>query len=244
MSSRTTSRRFDIGKQNQDMWKFTTDFTPLDTLDVSLEYAYKLDNYNDTILGFQAAEENEFILDGSYVWKGIKLFAFFDYDVSYTTQAERTGGGDPSLAPTTSAYNWSADLQNKNYAYGAGTTFPIIKNRLAFTVQYDFEKNNGTANFTSQEFTAAQTSLGINNGTIDIAPWDDYTRQNISARLTFDYDKHLGFVFGYLYSQFRLNDGQLNDYQYVTSAPMYLTGAYTDQSYKANIYYIRAIYRF
>ena len=70
--------RFDIGDQTQDMWKLTADLTPLDALDVSLEYAYKLDDYNDTVLGFKKVEENEFILDGSYVWKGIKFFAFFD----------------------------------------------------------------------------------------------------------------------------------------------------------------------
>ena len=66
-----------------------------------------------------------------------------------------------------------------------GTSIPIIKDKLAFNVQYDFEKNNGTANFTSQDFTAAQTALGINNGNIDIAPWDDYTRQNISAMVSY-----------------------------------------------------------
>ena len=236
--------RFDIGKLNQDMFKLTADITPTETLNVSLEYAYKLDDYNSTILGMQKAEENEFILDGSYVWKGIKFFAFFDYDVSYINQTQRTGATDPSLPPTTAAYNWDANQQNNNYAYGVGTTFPIIKDKLAFKVQYDFEKNNGTANFTSQAFTGAQTALGINNGTIDIAPWDDYTRQNISATVTYAFDKRLSFVFGYLYSQFRLNDGQLNGYQFVAPGPTYLTGAYTDQNYNANVYYIRAIYQF
>jgi len=135
-------------------------------------------------------------------------------------------------------------MPNNNYAYGVGATIPIIKNKLAFKVQYDFEKNNGTANFTSQAFTTAQLNAGINNGTIDIAPWDDYTRQNISATVTYAFDKRLSFVFGYLYSQFRLNDGQLNGYQFVAPGPTYLTGAYTDQNYNANVYYIRAIFQF
>jgi hypothetical protein len=236
--------RFDVGKLNQDMFKLTADITPTEALDVSFEYAYKLDDYNSTVLGMQKAEENEFIVDGSYVWKGMKFFAFFDYDVSYTNQTQRTGTTAPSLPPTTTNYNWNADLQNNNYAYGVGTSFPIIKDKLAFSLQYDFEKNNGTANFTSQSFTAAQTALGINNGTIDIGPWDDYTRQSISARLMYDYNKSFGLAFGYLYSQFRLNDGQLNGYQYVAPGPSYLSGAYTDGSYRANVYYVRAMYRF
>ena len=236
--------RFDVGKLNQDMVKVTADITPTETLNISFEYAYKLDDYNSTVLGLQKAEENEFIVDGSYVWKGMKFFAFFDYDVSSTNQTERVGSGDPSLPPTTSNYNWFANLQNNNYAYGAGTGIPLIKDKLVFNLQYDFEQNNGTANFTSQSFTAAQTGLGINNGTVDIGPWDDYTRQSISARLAYDIDKHLGVSVGYLYSQFRLNDGQLNGYQYVAPGPSYLSGAYTDQSYKANVYYVRAMYRF
>jgi hypothetical protein len=236
--------RFDIGKKNQDMWKLTADLTPIEALDVSREYAYKLDNYNGNIVGMQKEEENEFILDGNYVWRGMKFFAFFDYDVSTMEQYQRSGGGDPTLAPTVTAFNWSANQHNNNYAYGVGTSIPIIKNKLAFNVQYDFEKNNGTANFTSQDFTAAQTGLGINNGNIDIAPWDDYTRQNISAMVSYGFNKNITFVFGYLYSQFRLNDGQLNGYVYVPSSSVNLTGAYTDQNYNANVYYVKVYYRF
>jgi hypothetical protein len=236
--------RFDIGKLDQDMFKLTADISPTEALNVSLEYAYKLDDYSDTVLGLTKAQENEFIVDGNYVWKGMKFFAFFDYDVSLNEQTEREGGGNPSAAPTTSAFNWYCNQHNNNYAYGAGTSFPIIKDKLALIVQYDFELNNGTANFTSQSFTASNTALGINNGNINIPQWDDYTRQNISARLTYDYNKSLGFALGFLYSQFRLNDGQLNGYQYVAPGHSYLSGAYTDGSYKANVYYVRAIYRF
>ncbi len=236
--------RYDIGKLNQDMVKLTADITPIETLNISFEYAYKLNNYNSTILGMQKAEENEFIVDANYIWKGMKFFAFFDYDVSKMEQTQRTGTTDPSLPPTTTNFNWQANQHNNNYAYGVGTMIPLIKEKLTFHLQYDFELNNGTANFTSQSFTTAQTGLGINNSNINIGPWDDYTRQNISARLAYNYNKNFGLIFGFLYSQFRLNDGQYNGYRFVAPGPTYLTGAYTDGSYKANIYYLRAVYRF
>jgi len=236
--------RFDIGNKTQDMWKLTADLTPVEALDVTLEYAYKLDNYHDTVLGFTKAEENEFIVDGNYVWKGVRFFAFFDYDVTNTDQTERVGSGDPSSAPTTTNFNWSAYMRNNNYAYGVGTAIPLIKDKLAFKLQYDFEKNQGYADFTSQDFSAANTTAGINNGNIDIAPWDDYTRQSISAMVNWAYTKNIGFVFGYNYSQFKLDDGQLNGYQYVPSSSVYLTGAYTDQSYKVNLYYVKLYYKF
>ncbi len=241
--------RFDVGNKTQDMWRFTADITPLETLDVSLEYAYKLDDYNDTVLGLTKAEENEFILDANYLWKGIKFFLFFDYDISYTDQTERylssaTSNGNPNAAPSPAAFNWNSDLRNDNYAYGVGTAIPIVKDKVEFKLQYDFEKNQGYADFTSQAFTAAQTAAGINNGNIDIAPWDDYTRQNISAMVNYAYSKNVSLSFGYLYSQFRLNDGQLNGYQYIAPGPVYLTGAYTDQNYNANVYYVKLYYRF
>jgi hypothetical protein len=98
--------RFDIGKQNQDMWKFMADLTPLETLDVSLEYAYKVSDYNSAVLGFQNVKENEFILDGSYVWKGIKFFGFFDWDLSSIDEIGRSENHsspnpDPNAPPTT-----------------------------------------------------------------------------------------------------------------------------------------------
>jgi hypothetical protein len=224
-----TVNRFDIGRETQDMGKLTADLTPLEALDVSLEYAYKVDNYKDAVLGFNKVEENEFVLDGNYVWKGIKFFAFFDWDASYIEQN----------GTTTTPVGWNADMRNNNLAFGVGTSIPIIKDKLAFKVQWDSEKNDGYADFSSQTYTGT-----INPGNVDIAPWDDYTRQNISAMVTYAYDKHLSFNFGFLYSQFKLNDGQLNGYQYVPSSTVYLTGAYTDQNYKANVYYIRANYRF
>jgi len=61
--------------------------------------------------------------------------------------------------------------------------------------------------------------------------------------VSYAFNKNMTFVFGYLYSQFRLNDGQLNGYVYAPSS-VYLTGAYTDQNYNANVYYVKVYYRF
>jgi MtrB/PioB family decaheme-associated outer membrane protein len=243
--------RFDAQDKTQDMFKLTADVTPIDALSIAIEYAYKKDNYHDSALGFQQMEENEFILDGNYVVKGVKLFAFLDYDYSHTSQMQRqgTGGnGDPNSPPSPTGFNWNAELRNQNYAYGLGSSLPLMS-KLSLIVQYDFEKNNGWANFTSQSFTAAQTALGINNSNINNPFWDGYTRQNISARFVYDYNEHLAFSLGYLYSQFRANDGQYIGYQYVAlpgtaAGASYLSGTYIDQNYKANIYYLRVAYRF
>ncbi len=253
-------RRFDICNKEQNMVKFSADVTPIRSLDLTLEYAYKKDNYFRSPLGYQDAKSNEFILDASYDWKGIKFFGFFDYDDGYTNQSSRYTNvttptlpstspnfpnPNPNAAPNVNSFNWDVKLDNRNYAYGIGTAIPIVKNKLSFIVQYDFEKNNGNADFTSQTFTSAQAALGINNSNIAIAPWDDYTRQNVSARLNYDMRKDIRLVFGYLYSQFKLNDGQLNGYSLTPAGTnVLLSGAYTDQNFNANIYFMKLYYLF
>lgn len=253
-------RRFDIGNKDQDMIRFTADIMPMETLNIALEYAYKEDRFRKNALGLQWQNQNEFIIDASFDWRGIKFFGFFDWDASTTKQTQKFvnvttptlastnpnfPNPDPGAPANVNSFLWDAKLDNNNYAYGFGATVPLVKNRLQFMVQYDFEKNNGTADFTSAAFVASQTALGINNGNIGIPAWDDYTRQTLSARLKYDYNKDVAFVLGYLYSQFRLNDGQLNGYKFVVpGANTLLSGAYTDQSYNANVYYLKAIYRF
>lgn len=254
-------RPYYAANKTQDMVKGTFDLTPLPNLDFAVEYAFKHDTYDKQVLGYYKGQQHEFVVDGSYDWKGVKFFGFFDYDVSWTDQQTRqatTGGSAPNLGMISSTgFNWRTNLQNNNYAYGWGTSFPIVKNKLSFKLQYDFEKNNGTADFTSQ-FVASNI---LNPNSLNINPWDDYTRQLLSASLMYDISKQFGLAFGYIYSQFRSNDGQIpavdpnqgvtvfaNGYRYVMpttgTVNTYLTGAYTDQNYNANIFYMKAMYKF
>jgi MtrB/PioB family decaheme-associated outer membrane protein len=263
-------RAYYAANKTQDMIKATFDLTPIQNLDVALEYAFKHDTYDKQVLGFYKAQQNEFILDGSYDWKGVKFFGFFDYDVTWTDQQTRNVGvtttpplpnAFPAAAPNANSYNFRVNLRNDNYAYGAGTSFPIIKKKLTFALQYDFQKNNGTADFTSQFLTTSTTAaFGRNADLLNMLPWDDYTMQSISARMMYDFDQHLGLMFGWVYRQMKYNDAQIpsldpnqtstviNGYRYVmpaTGSPSaLLSGAYTDQNYNANIFFLKAMYKF
>ncbi len=263
-------RAYYAANKTQDMIKATFDLTPIQNLDVALEYAFKHDTYDKQVLGFYKAQQNEFIMDGSYDLKGVKFFGFFDYDVTWTDQQTRNVGvtttpplpnAFPASAPNANSYNFRVNLANYNYAYGAGTSFPIIKNKLSFVMQYDFQKNNGTADFTSQFLTTSTTAaFGRNPDLLNMTPWDDYTMQSISARMKYDFNQHLGLMFGWVYRQMKYNDAQIpsldpnqtstviNGYRYVmpaTGTPnAFLSGAYTDQNYNANIFFVRAMYKF
>ncbi|HME44797.1 MAG TPA: MtrB/PioB family outer membrane beta-barrel protein [Syntrophorhabdales bacterium] len=262
---------FYAARKTQDMIKSTLDLTPISNLDVTLEYAFKHDSYDGQTLGYYKAQQHEFIMDGSYDLKGVKFFGFFDYDTTWTDQQTRyvnvtstppLPNASPLAAPNQNSFNWRSSLQNNNYAYGAGSSFPIIKDKLSFIVQYDFQKNNGTGDFTSQFLSTNPNSpIALNPNLLNIYPWDDYTMQSISARLKYDVTKQFGLMFGYIYRQFKYNDAQIPavdpnqtsatilGYRYVMNpAPgtvnTLLSGAYTDQNYNANIFFVRAMYKF
>ena len=266
-------RDYYAANKTQDMIKATFDLTPLANLNLALEYAFKHDSYDKQVLGYYKAQQNEFIMDGSYDWKGNKFFGFFDYDVTWTDQQTRfvnvtssapLPNASPVAAPNANSYNWRSSLQNSNYAYGAGGSFPIIKDKLSFIVQYDFQKNNGTADFTSQFIsTNPATAIALNPNLLNINPWDDYTMQSISARLKYNVTKQFGLMFGWVYRQMKYNDGQIPaldpvqgttnafnvvGYRYVMPSTgtvnTLLSGAYTDQNYNANIFYLKAMYSF
>lgn len=242
-------RRFDATDNKQDTLKVGLDISPLERLDLSFEYAYKKDNYNETVLGLTNAKRNEFILDTSYEIKGIKLFGYFDYEISNTDQTSRyinptgTYSFNPFTPPVANSYNWDVELKNKNYAFGIGFEIPIITNKFTFVTQYDFEKSNGNADFTSQYLTGT-----LNQDLIDISQYDDYKKHSLTTKLKYNYKGKLDLMLGYIFQKFTYSDVQFDGYRYimpVTGATnTYLTGAYKDEPYKANVLFLKAIYKF
>lgn len=242
-------RRFDATDNKQDSLKIGIDISPIYNLDMGIEYAYKKDNYDETILGLKNAKRNEFIFDTSYEIKGIKLYGYFDYEISKANQTIRyinpTGvySFNPFSPPVANSYNWDVELKDKNYVFGLGFEFPILTNKLYFGAQYDFEKSNGNADFTSQYLTG-----GLNQDLIDISRYDDYKKHSLSTKIKYNFKDKLNIVLGYMFQKLTYNDAQFDGYQYimpVTGAPnTYLTGAYKDEPYKANIIYLKAIYKF
>ncbi len=242
-------RRFDATDNKQDSIKIGIDLSPIDTLDLSLEFAYKKDNYKETVLGLTDAKRNELIFDTSYEIKGIKLYGFFDYEISKLDQTSRyinptgTYSFNPYSPPVPNSYNWDVELKYKNYVFGLGFEVPILKNKFSLGAQYDFEKSNGNADFTSQYLTGTLTQ-----DLIDISRYDDYKKHSFSTKIKYTYKGRLDLVIGYIFQKLIYNDAQFDGYQYImpiTGTPnTYLTGAYKDEPYKANVLFLKAIYRF
>jgi hypothetical protein len=83
------------------------------------------------------------------------------------------------------------------------------------------------------------------NKSIDISNWDDYRKQAVSVKAAYNVSKPLTVTGGFAYEQYKYSDTQLDGYQYAPPAsPLYLTGAFKDSSYNANVVYVTAAYKF
>lgn len=240
-------RRFDATAKKQDSVRVSVDISPINALDVTAEYVYKKDKYDETILGMTENRRDEYILDASYEMKPIKIYGYIDYEEVKTDQSGRyinpsgTYSFDPNTAPVNNSYNWDVNLKDKNIAYGIGVEFSVLPNKLAIALQYDYQKSNGNADYTSQILTGTLTQ-----DSIDIGAYDDYKLNSFSAKLKYNLTKKLKFILGYLYEKYTYNDAQFDGYGNIVGTPpnTYLTGAYADESYKANIVYLKTVYTF
>jgi opacity protein-like surface antigen len=148
---------------------------------------------------------------------------------------------------------WNLKDKQSYYDFGVGTNIFILPKKLTLRLQYDYAKSNGNANFTLSDdaLALANSSLvGVvaNNNNIDIPNWDDYTKHSLMAKLIYNVTKHIALSVGYAYERFKYSDAQLDGY---TNTPItlgvpdaYLTGAYSNQSYKANIGFVALSYKF
>jgi len=249
----TYVRRYDAAGKDRDTYKVSLEFFPMEDLNFSLGYKHKDTNYKDTILGLQDDKRDEFSVDADYlIMKRVRLFGYFDYEYVKLHQFQRQfpnnlGLDDPALAPTTNAYNWTVTQTEKNYAYGLGAEVFILPKKLTLRVQHNSVKSDGFADYS---YLLGTNSLpaGRTQENIDISAWDNYRLTNFLVKFVYDLNKSLTFAAGWAYEEYKYDDDQYNEYQYVPgtsgSSGAYLTGAYNDPSYRANVFFLSTTFKF
>ncbi len=227
--------RFDVAPADRDIFKASVDLTPLDNLGITLGYKYKKTEYEDRslayasrALGLRELKSDEFFVDASYAFaKVARVYGYFDYEKVRTLQY-----GLSSADPT----EWSLNQKEKNYDYGIGADFFIIPKKLTVKAQYDYVRSDGSTDFSYLDMATPSGS--------DMGDWGDYRKKAFSFRATYDITKSIGLTAGYLYEKFDLDDAQLDGYDKRPLPDSYLTGAYKDQSYKANVLFVSVSYKF
>lgn len=228
--------RFDVAPADRNTFKASVDLFPIDNLSVTLGYKYKKTDYEDSALsdathslGLREDKRDEFLIDAGYTFgKYATLYGYADYE---KVRSEQFGFHSTSDL-------WGLLQKEKNFDYGIGTDLNIIPKKLTLKLQYDYVKSDGSADFTLKTLSA-----GFTNSNVDISNWDDYRTRIFSARAVYNVMKSFSLTAGYLYEQFKLDDIQLAEYQYIIGSTR-LTGAYKDPNYNANVVFLALTYKF
>ena len=249
-SIETYIRRFEAAAKYQDTYKASLDFFPIENLNFSLSYRYKETNYPDTILGLTGEKHDEFAIDADYlIGEWVRLFAFFDYERIRQEQFQRqtTTAFDPSLPPSTTNFNWTANQKDETYSYTVGTDIFIIKDKLTLRLQHSYLESNGSVDYTYL-LGGNPLPLGRTQDNIDLSNLDDYKLRYYLVKLTYNINKASSVAVGYAYEKYIYSDAQYDGYQYVPATTgtngAYLTGAYNDPSYESHIVFLTVSYRF
>ena len=111
--------------------------------------------------------------------------------------------------------------------------------------QYDHVRSDGLADFTVFKTTG--------DDALDHQSWDDYKKKSFLVKAIYDVNKNISTTLGFAHERYRYNDAALDDYRYTFTGTTntstlvnmnYLTGAYADQSYEANVVFANLKYSF
>lgn len=248
-------RRFDAAPKDQDKFKLSVDVYPTDELTLGLGYKHKKADYKETVLGLRDEKSDEFEIAADYAFgKLANLNGYVSYEKTKAYQFQRRfpAGGNPdplSGLQDSANYNWDATQTNKTYNYGVGAKVHVIPKTLTLKLQYDYIRSDGNSDLTY--YVAAALPAGGTNDNVDHSNWDDYRRTSLMAKAIYNVTKAVAVTAGYAYERYRYNDALLDGYQFFGSFAGagannrgYLTGAYKDQSYTANVVFLSVAYKF
>lgn len=228
----------DTAGKEQHQIKAGADFSLSDTVGLSLDHVFKLDDYSrDLPLGMNRAVRNELIADLSWTpVKPLRLGAYGGVEYSRYTADYRKysnkANADPSLGVVgTAAYNWEMKQKDVAYMWGAYAEWEILSKELTFKLTYDGERADGRTDFNSQ-----QNLAGLDR----VSPVDDYTRNTLEARLTWNYAENQNVGLGY-----RLDKYTFKDWSYAgVSDPIQQSMYAVDRDYTAHTGFVTWQYRF
>ena len=239
------NKMYAYAAQDRDTFKSSVDIFPLENFSFGFEYRHKRADYNGTAIGLRKDKRDEFGSNAAYtLGKIAKLYGNVDFGFIKF---------DPDLVrqQTATDFPWDAKQKDRTFGYGFGTEIYAIPNKLTFVFQHDYLKSNGSVDFTIDPnlLIAANGLAGANNDTVDIMRSEDYTLYSFKIKAIYNFTKSLAVSLGYAYQRFNYRDDQLDGYNFVPAGGVgsngaFLTGAYKDQSYKANVVFGGLTYKF
>lgn len=241
-------RTFDAASKDMETFKATLALAPLDVLSFNVGCKYRRSSYTETTLGLLRDETKGFNIDADYtIGKFARVFGYFDYDIVTSTQFQRNfvTAADPyGTLQNATNFNWESDQKDKTFDLGVALDLYVIPEKLTVRLSGDYLRAHGTNDFTY--FTSTALTEGRTNDNIDIGNWDSYRQEFYMIKFLYRYTASTLFTFGYAYDKYTFSDAQYNEYVYTLGSPanIYLTGAYANPDYKANVVFFGVVHRF
>jgi len=241
------NRSFDVANLNQHLVKAYFDYSPVQFLDLGFEAYYKKNDYEDFILGRMNDQREEFqgsIAYGDPEKYRLALFAdveFIRYDSYHRTinaspcPSSAPNCFDPTIPPTSTAFNWGARLKDKNWMIEFSGDWPITP-KLTLRGSAIVEKSRGRVDFESQRFADGTPAAAL----YPIYSYDNIERRSVSPKAIYLPVKNLELTVGYSYERYAYTDAQFEGYQYTIgtgTTTSYLSGIYAFPDYRAHIGY-------
>ncbi|HET6315508.1 MAG TPA: MtrB/PioB family outer membrane beta-barrel protein, partial [Chloroflexota bacterium] len=146
---------------------------------------------------------------------------------------------DPSAPPNAQNYNWGATNLDRSWLIGVGTDW-LPRERLKITGSAIWQWTHGTADFQVQTTTPAVPVVPISN-------FDNTRKFTLNLKSTYAVTPRWDVTAGYAYERLRFSDIALDGYQYTIgtgTGASYLSGAYANPNYTANIGYMMVTLKF
>ena len=212
------AQRYSYAGKDQDLFKIAADIYPTDTLNFTVEYRYRKNDYNDKyepldiVIGMESDSRHELGLNVDYaLGTRAKLFGYFDYArITFKQNQLYLSGTYPDNF-------WRAEQTEDTYGFGAGAEVTAIPNRLTLSVIGYYENSDGEVDYGFRNPSFIYSALGIDpDARVDIGNWDDYVRVGVMFKATYILTRSLSLIAGYAYEDFDYDDARLDDYRYVT----------------------------
>ncbi len=234
-------RRFDVTDKSMDEIRLALEFYPRENFDLGLTYTYLFNDYDETEIGLTEDLRHEVYTD--FVWRAaaaIRVSGFAGYEMTSADSRQRQFGVGESAdidAPTGSAFNWKQESKADFWTCGLSLDWKNMIDKLSLNLSWQYQNSDGEINFSSPA-----------GDLTDISHSDDYDLQKLQLKLSYALRSNTEVTLGYMFEKYDGDDLQFADYEAFRADGevfgSYLTGAYFDDDYRANIAYLMLSYNF
>ncbi len=248
---------YDVSDFDQNMVKFTLDWTPLPLLAVGVGGTWKKTDYRDNYFGRTEDTSQQYDLTVAYgdanSWRVTFLGNWGDvqFDQAYRNIASGQSPV-PGGTQTATTFDWGTENTQDNWLVALMGDW-VVNDKLALWASASWGETGGGVDFWSGSYAGAG---GFNGGPLVNYVTDNTKTTRFQVKGTYTHNKHWSGTLGYAYEKYDYEDDQMRGYggfyPYFQNANTsatgtnysWFTGAFADPSYKTNLVYLTVTYRF